>query len=140
MLKQVLGGTAPDSVKDLSHSLLRIGTGLMMAFLHGAAKMPPSDKFIVGVSELGFPAPAFFAWCAALAEMGGGLLLAAGLLTRPASFFIAFTMFVAAFGRHLHDPFARKELSLLYLLLALYFLVRGGGRWSIDRLLWGSKR
>jgi len=139
MFKRILFGSSGGGFTDISILILRVAAGLMLALLHGTGKMPPSQKFIDGVAALGFPSPVFFAWCAALAEMAGGLLLAAGLATRPAAFFVAFTMAVAAFGRHLHDPFERKELALLYLAIALFFLAYGGGKWSLDRLFSGPK-
>ena len=44
-------------------------------------------------------------------------------------------MFVAAFGRHLNDPWDVKELSVLYLAIALVFVFKGSGRFSIDHLI-----
>jgi len=55
---------------------------------------------VQGVANLGFPAPALFAWAAALAEFLGGLLVFLGLGTRVAAAFAAFTMVVAGFARH----------------------------------------
>ena len=139
MIKKLLFGGFPLFFQDLSYALLRVATGVLMALLHGINKLPPSEKFVDGVSALGFPLPFLFAWCAGLAEFGGGLLLALGLLTRPAAFFVAFTMAVAAFGRHWNDPFSDKELSMVYLAIAFLFLVHGGGKWSLDRILFRSK-
>ncbi len=137
-MKRFLFGSAPGFTVDITVLFLRVSSGLMMALLHGWSKVPPSEKFITGVTELGFPAPLFFAWCAGLAELVGGLLIAVGLFTRPAALFLAFTMGVAAFGRHLNDPFDRKELSLLYLGISLFFLAYGAGKVSLDRFLGGK--
>ena len=120
---------------EIAMTLLRIAVGCMMAFGHGMGKLPPQEGFIAGVSALGFPAPVFFAWLAALAEFGGGLLLAAGLLTRFNAMALSVTMLVAAFGRHLDDPYKVKELSLLYLLVFILFMIKGSGRWSLDHFL-----
>lgn len=119
--------------------ILRVAAGMMMAFGHGLGKIPPSEGLISGVTALGFPAPALFAWLAALAEFGGGILLALGLLTRVNAFLLAFTMLVAAFGVHLADPFKVKELSLLYMVIYVLYMVRGSGRLSLDHLLFGKK-
>jgi putative oxidoreductase len=62
-------------------------------------------------------------------------MLAAGLLTRPAALAIAVNMAVAAFLAHAADPFRTREPALLFLALAAVFLARGGGPFSIDRLL-----
>ena len=76
---------------------------------------------------------------AAIAEFVGGLLLAAGLLTRPAATLIGVTMLVAVTTAHRSDPFfgggKSKEMALLYLTFALIFLFTGPGRFSVDRLI-----
>ncbi|MEW6056277.1 MAG: DoxX family protein [Bdellovibrionota bacterium] len=123
--------TASEAVGDL---ILRVAVGLTMAFGHGLGKIPPADRFIEAVGNLGFPAPHFFAWCATGAEFLGGLFLAAGFLTRPAAASVAFTMAIAAFFQHAADPFQKKELALIYLAIALFYLLNGAGKFSIDAL------
>ena len=111
------------------------------------------DRLISGVETLGFPMPGLFAWAAALAEFGGGLLVALGLGTRVAASFAAFTMFVAAFLRHrfhehvlvavgLHDAtpdevkkWGNPEMALIYLLSLIAIILMGGGRYSLDYLI-----
>lgn len=119
---------------NMGLTLLRVFAGLTMAFAHGMGKLPPPEMMINGVEALGFPMPHFFAWCAAFAEFGGGLLLAVGFLTRPAAAFMALTMAVAAFGAHAADPFQIKEMAFLYLFISIFFVLRGAGNWSLDRL------
>ncbi len=119
----------------LGWTVVRVAFGLTLALAHGLPKVLGNmEGFAQGVAQLGFPAPLFFAWCAALAELGGGLLVAVGLLTRPAAAFAAFTMLVALF-RHSADPFARMELALLYLVVMGTALVVGGGPLSLDARL-----
>ena len=62
-------------------------------------------------------------------------LLALGFFTRPASAFILATMLVAAFGRHVSDPFRAKELALTYACVATLFLLVGSARYGIDAML-----
>jgi putative oxidoreductase len=136
MLKTILfgGESSVSPWTNLGLTLLRIfaGIGLMT---HGIAKIPPSEKFIESVGNLGFPAPQAFAWGAGLSEFAGGALLILGLFTRPVSFFIAFTMATAAFLRHASDPFDVKEKALLYFFIALAFLFMGSNSWSVDGIL-----
>ena len=120
---------------DLGAAVLRVFVGLSLALAHGWGKMPPSDKFIEGVGDMGFPLPTVFAWSASLSELVGGVLLALGLLTWPAAFFVFVTMAVAAFVVHGNDPFQTRELALLYGAVALMFLFTGAGRFSVDRLI-----
>lgn len=116
-------------------ALLRIFAGIALAFGHGINKIPPAEGLIGRTEQMGFPIPTFFAWAAAMSEFGGGILLALGLLTRVSSFFIAVTMFVALVGVHLNDPFAAQEKAFLFFFIALAFLLKGSGDWSIDSYL-----
>ncbi|RYZ38133.1 MAG: DoxX family protein [Myxococcaceae bacterium] len=116
-------------------TLVRVVFGLTLAFGHGLGKVTGDmSGFAEGVAKLGFPAPMFFAWCAALAEFLGGIAVALGLLTRPAALFAGFTMLVALF-RHRADPFGKMELSLLFLTVMVAALIIGGGPFSLDALL-----
>lgn len=136
-LKAVLVGRGSMNSRqtDVGLLLLRLFAGIALALGHGLGKFPPSPRFISGVGELGFPMPLLFAWAAAVAELLGGFLLALGLLTRPSSLLILFTMATAAFLAHGDDPFSGKEKALLFGFVALLFLIAGPGRYSIDRLL-----
>lgn len=136
-MKKLFIKVTPESTSFLELSVLipRVFLGLAMALTHGLGKVPPPEQLISGVQALGFPAPVAFAWAAGLAECAGGILLALGLLTRPAAIFLSFTMLVAAFGAHLNDPFGVKEMSLLYLVGFLMFAIRGGGKWSVDHYI-----
>lgn len=133
-------GPEPSFLGDVMLTVLRIFPALAMALSHGLRKLPPSDAFVANVEGWGFPAPLLFAWAAALSEVVGGFLLAAGLLTRVAALLIAVTMGVAAFVAHGADPFRDKESALVYLVVMLFFVARGGGRWSVDRWLSGARR
>ena len=50
------------------------------------------------------------------------------------------TMLVAALIIHAEDPWARKELALLYAVPAIALIFTGAGRFSIDGLIWKKKR
>ena len=128
-------------IRSIGVTQLRIIAGLSMA-THGYGKIfgGGMQGFTAGVAKLGFPAPEFFAWIAALSELVGGVCLALGLGTRISSLMIAGTMFVAVFIRHGADPFGKKELALLYLAVMIFFLLAGGGRWALDSLLSRDKR
>lgn len=131
--RSLLFGTGTTSrLTDLGLLLIRLGFGLTLAFAHGLGKIPPSAGFVDGVAAIGFPLPTLFAWAAGLAEFVGGLLLAFGLLTRPAGLFVAFTLGVAAFGRHAGDAFADRELALLYFVVGIAFAIMGAGRYALD--------
>jgi len=118
---------------DLGLLWVRIGMGLGIA-RHGFQKIFEGKMagFAGAVGSLGFPAPEFFAWAAALSELLGGVLIVLGLFTRPAAFFVFATMTVAAFLHHAGDPLSSKELALAYWLISGMVLMTGGGKWSVD--------
>lgn len=97
------------------------------------------EGFTKGVAGMGLPFPEVLAWAAALSELLGGLLVAAGLFTRLSAAFIMVTMTVAAFLRHAQDPFAARELALAYWTVAGGLILLGGGAFSLDRFLRGKK-
>ncbi len=134
MRKWIFGGAGGASAAaDFGFLALRVLAGLGLAFEHGIKKFPPSDGFAHMVTGMGMPA--FMAWGATCAELGGGILLALGLFSRPAALLIAVNMCVAIFGVHGSQPFAMRELAVLYAGSALLFLLAGPGRFSIDRLI-----
>lgn len=132
----LIGGEIIDShLTNIGLLLLRLFTGLALAFAHGMGKVPPSEGFVEGVAKLGFPMPGFFAWAAGTSELFGGILLAAGLFTRPSAFFILMTMLVAGFLRHGDDPFRTMEKALLFACVALLFVLAGAGKYGVDAIL-----
>jgi len=72
------------------------------------------------------------------AELFCAVLLIIGLGTRPAALVLAFTMAVAAFYAHAGDPFADRELSVLFLTAYLVILLLGAGSYSFDKLISGK--
>lgn len=93
-------------------------------------------NFMAGYTEwltdLGMPFPAFMPYVGKVAELVGGVFLAAGFLTRlsaiPLILTMAFINFVMLEGALQSGPF-------YLLLLFACFLVAGSGRWSVDHLL-----
>lgn len=120
---------------DLGLLVARVVGGLALALAHGRGKVPPSDGFIGRVGEMGFFAPELFAWLAATAEFGGGLLLALGLLTRPAALLVTGQMAVVALVAHAGDPFGDRERAVLFGAIAVLCLLAGAGRYSLDALI-----
>ncbi|CAN5540317.1 MAG: DoxX family protein [Acidobacteriota bacterium] len=137
MLRQILfgGETGLSPLANAGITLLRIFAGVSLALAHGAGKLPPTEGFIEGTAKMGFPVPGFFAWAAALTESVGGIFLALGFLTRLSSSFIIVLMCVAILRVHALDPYPKKELAFLYLFIAIAFMLKGSGDWSIDSFL-----
>ena len=132
----IFGGSGgANELADIGLGLLRVVAGVALAVNHGASKIQDPSQIIRSASSLGFPVPTFFGWMAALAEFFGGILLALGLATRPAAFLVACTMFTAAFFAHADDNFKTREPALLFLFIAVLYLLAGSGRYGVDALL-----
>lgn len=136
----LFGGTVHEQATDIGLLIVRVFSGLALALAHGWGKVPPQPGFVGMIGGMGLPAPELFAWLAALAEFGGGLLLAVGLLTRPVSLLIAGHFMFVVFLAHAGDPFGRRELALFFFVVALLFMLAGAGRYSVDAALRGRMR
>jgi putative oxidoreductase len=119
-----------------SHAALRIVAGSAFS-LHGMQK-------ILGVlTTRATPEIWTQAWFGGVIELGCGLLIALGLLTRPAAFLASGTMAVAYIQFHWKGQLDEGvlpivnggELALVYSFLFLWFSIRGAGAASLDRLL-----
>ena len=120
---------------DAALTVLRVFAGLAMALAHGWNKFPPGEGLVQRTEDMGFPAPTLFAWLAGICEFIGGLMMAAGFVTRVAAFMVAAVMTVAVVIAHAGDDFRDRELALLFLAISVAFLFVGGGRYSVDRFL-----
>jgi len=127
--------------KDLGILLTRIGVGLSFIILHGFPKLSkgPStwEKIGGAMGNLGIEfTPVFWGFMAAITEFGGGILLAIGLVYRPSTLLLAFTMLVAT-TNHLAagDSWGRAShaLEMGVLFLGAFFI--GPGRYSLDHLI-----
>jgi putative oxidoreductase len=146
---------------DFALLVLRLA-GLGLAIHHGwgkLARLAGGDaRFADGLAQMGFPAPLFFAWAAALIETLGGTLVTLGLFTRVTASLCAAAMLVAAFVRHhaLDQLFVRMglmevpperltawgnpELALMYLAVFVAIALAGPGGLSIDAMRGGRRR
>lgn len=115
--------------------VLRVAFGLSLALAHGLPKLLDPGRFIGSLAKRDFPLPEVFGWAAIGAELVGGLLLALGLLTKPAAVLVLITMAVAVLDAHAGDPFRKKELAMAYGAVALALLNTGPGRWALDAKL-----
>jgi putative oxidoreductase len=74
-----------------------------------------------------------------LLEVAGGLLIMAGLLTRPAAFVLSGVMAVAYWQFHAPNgawPIRNHgEPAVLLCFIFLYMAAQGAGEWSVDALL-----
>jgi putative oxidoreductase len=118
---------------DPVYCLMRLIVGLLFA-CHGGQKI------------LGFPPVAKAMQLDTLGTIGGyielvgGLLIALGLFTRVAALIACGMMAVAYFMVHAKGGFFpiinRGEPAVVYCFVFLYVFFYGGGRFSLDALIW----
>jgi putative oxidoreductase len=136
----IFGGTTTGSaVSDAGLAVLRITAGLLLAGLHGIGKIPPQEGLVGWIGSMGFPAPLVFAWLAGIAEFVGGLLIAIGLLTRPAAAYVFIHFVIVVMVAHSGDALGERELPILFGIIAFAIALIGPGRYSVDALLSGRK-
>lgn len=137
---------------DLSFAIPRIMCGFFLACMFGGDKFgvpwaiadtnlglfEVAEWFPKDVAEFGgifAVAPGFFAWMGAGSEAIGGMFLLLGLFTRPASFLIACTMLIAIFFQKWGEGLWNMLPAMSFLWVAIYNLILGGGKWSLDNLM-----
>jgi len=122
-------------IENQTYALMRIMTGFLFLW-HGSRKL------------LDFPASGheitpFLKYAGGSIELFGGLFVMIGLFTGWAGFVCSGTMAVAYWMSHGTKAFLpllnRGEMAVLYCFVFLFISAKGGGIWSIDRLL-GKRR
>jgi putative oxidoreductase len=124
---------------DAALLVLRVVAGLLIAY-HGVLKIVGGvPHFAMFIAAQGIPLPGFTSWVVALLELVGGVLVAAGLLTRPLALLLAVEMLLTTLVIKLPGPgvigannVAGAELDLLYLASFVALMLSGPGRWSVD--------
>jgi putative oxidoreductase len=135
-----------DAFSPFAEPLVRVATGLFLV-PHGAQKLfgwfggygiDATGQFFA--AKLGLPES--LALVAGIIEFFGGLLLAAGIATRVVATLVVGLMAVAVVQVHLPAGFfwtdGGYEYPLLWGIVALSYVIRGGGRYSVDALI-GAK-
>ena len=132
-----------NALSPLAEPLIRVTAGLLL-LPHGAQKVfgwfggygiEATGQFFASTLHL----PASLALVAGVVEFFGGLLLALGLATRVVAALVAGLMAVAVLQVHLGNGFFWTSGGFEYLLfwgvVALAFVLRGGGRYSLDAVI-----
>lgn len=121
--------------------LLRVITGFLMAY-HGlevfdSNKMADYGKWDV-IKVL--PAPLFMVHLGKGLEFLSGILFIIGLFTRFAALFMAITMLFICFKVGGGKFYYEDQHPFLFALLALVFFFTGPVKWSMDQLLFKTKK
>lgn len=122
-----------------AYPLIRVALGLILiphgfAKLFGADAVPASRNFV----NFGWAYPLAWAYAIGALEFFGAILLALGLFTRIVAAAFVVEMAVISFAvLYPNWSWGRRgmEYALFMGIIALAIVLRGGGRWSLDRLI-----
>ncbi|MBP6634977.1 MAG: DoxX family protein [Paludibacter sp.] len=127
-------GVGNDTLVSVGLVLLRLAAGGFM-LTHGWQKLSNFETFSAMFPDPVGLGPGLSLGLIVFAEFFCSILLLVGLFTRLAAIPLIIGMAVAAFVVHGADPFAAKELSLIYLFTYVALVFTGPGKFSIDYLL-----
>jgi putative oxidoreductase len=117
---------------DFALLLLRVTTGAMILFGHGVSKLEKfNDDPIRFGDPIGLGALTSLI-LATLAEVFCAGMVIAGYKTRYVLIPLIITMLVAGFITHLDDPWSKKELAIMYMIVFFTLFITGPGRYSVD--------
>jgi len=137
LLIPALGGLYR-ALAPVTELLIRLCAGLSMAAHGYLILFGAREANIAFFAQAGFHPAAFWTIVTGAAQFFGGLCLAAGLLTRLAAVPVLLFLLVAI-QFHAPNGFAWNKLGfeypLFWAIVVFHFLVRGGGRWSLDRAI-----
>jgi len=139
-MKRVFNTNYNHQSLDFALFLLRIGVACFM-LTHGLAKL----SVVLSGAEIQFGDPIGLGvklsfYLAVFAEVLCSVLLIIGLATRFALIPLIITMAVAVFVVHPPDGFKGMELPGLYLMVFVFLMFAGPGRFSIDSLISRTNR
>ncbi len=129
--------------RDLSWPIIRVAVAGAL-FTHGFGKLTTSTiaGFASGsMARRGLEPATLMAYIVFFNESVGAILVAVGLLTRFAAASIAIEMFIIAFVAHFANGFGWSnprggwEFPAMWGLIFFAIALRGGGPYSLDRLL-----
>ena len=134
-MKKLLSVSHQTKNVDFVLLVLRITIAALM-LTHGLPKMEAlvSSEPIQFASVFGL-SPALSLGLTVFAEVFCSILIMVGFGTRLAAIPLIITMAVAAFMIHGADPFGKKEMAILYLLVYVVLFIAGSGRYSLDSIL-----
>ena len=136
-----LGGIY-DGLADWGYPLLRITAGLML-IPHAWPKFTTAGAAGVaaGLARRGIEPALAFAYLIMFVELVGGICIAIGFLTRPFALLCLIEMIVIAVKAHLPNGWffsvqgGGGEFPVMWAILFLIILIRGGGHFSVDRAI-----
>jgi putative oxidoreductase len=129
-----------ERLSPYAYSFMRFATGAVLV-PHGLQKVffLSIGRYSEIIGAKGLPFPELLAYATFFTESVAAACLAIGLFTRVAAAMIAIEMLVIVFFFQWSNGYfwtnRGYEYALLWLLLCIAIFFRGGGRYSVDRLI-----
>ena len=116
-----------------AETLLRVRRGVLLV-THGYGKIINPFGAVGMVEGLGFYPGVFWSPLLSATEFFGGILVAIGLFTRPASFAAMIVLLVTVYfhGIVTGEGLAGAEKSILWAAIFFFFAIRGSNSQSVD--------
>jgi putative oxidoreductase len=128
------------TLRDVVLLITRVAVGVVFV-AHGWQKFTEWGLSGTGAAfdQMGVPLPTVSAWFAAIVELVGGVALIAGIAVPVVGLLLALDMIGAFLIVHISNGLFVSgngyELVLALASTAVLFVVVGGGRYSVDRLI-----
>jgi putative oxidoreductase len=124
---------------EIAYALLRVVIGCIL-FMHGWAKFGAGAGAVAAMmAKNGLEPASAFAYAAMFLETIGAICIVIGLFTRFFAAALAIEMAIALLVVHLPKGFSAGQGGYEYVLLigiVLFVIaIRGGGRYSVDRMI-----
>lgn len=125
-----------NSTHEVVETILRVLAGVLLV-THGIGKITNPFGAVGMVESLGFYPGVLWSPLLAITEFFGGILIAIGLLTRPASIAAFIVLLVTVYFHWIvkAEGLAGSEKSILWAAIFLFFAIRGGNSHSVDAKL-----
>jgi len=122
---------------DIAYLIVRVTVGLML-LPHGWTKVVTGITGVSGYFARLHLEPAWlFTIVSMFNETIGGVLIAIGLFTRPIAALIVIEFVILLFWVHIPRGYGQSvvgaEFPLMWLLMLIAVMLRGGGPYSLDR-------
>ncbi|GHC75771.1 DoxX family protein [Limoniibacter endophyticus] len=121
------------SLSPFAETLLRVVVGVLLV-THGFGKITNPFGAAGMVESLGFYPGVFWSPLLSATEFFGGILIAIGLLTRPAAFAGTIVLLVTVYFHWIvkAEGLAGAEKSIIWAAALFFFAIRGANAHSID--------
>jgi len=139
-------GPIYQSLAPVADTLIRVVVGLALMphacrfcfgwFPETGSRILSIDLMVGALTRSGYRPPRLWAYVIAVTELAGGPLIALGLFTRPVALVVFIFLINAVIEHARFDGYFWNKLGLEYPMIwsaaMLFFVVHGGGHYSLD--------